>query len=97
MAESLGPCCACGRTENVRNVLMLDKLAPIPGTGWGCVVCHAPQDGAVAVLCDDCLENRTPIKFVVAGFAARNARVPIETVTEPFGHNMIFHREVVNG
>jgi hypothetical protein len=28
-----GPCCVCRGRENVRNILMLPRRAPVPGTG----------------------------------------------------------------
>ena len=48
----LGPCCCCGGTERVRDIVMLSRKAPVPGTGWGCVVCGLPNDGASYVCCD---------------------------------------------
>jgi len=90
--ELIGPCCACGLTRNVRNVIMLDKRAPIAGTGWGCVVCGLPSDGAVAVVCDDCLDEEAPLKFICKGYASQGDRAPIETATEPFGHDLALHR-----
>lgn len=48
---SLGPCCACGHEgPEVRNIMMLNRLCPIPGRGWGCVQCGIPMDYATAVL-----------------------------------------------
>jgi hypothetical protein len=82
----LGPCCNCGATAGVINVMMLDKRAPTPGKGWGCVVCNLPADGAVAVLCDDCVEQ--PIKAVCDGYPNEGKRVPIEQLSdEVFQHD----------
>ena len=47
---NLGPCCHCGRTDDVRTIVMLSRRGPMPGCGWGCVVCGLPLDGAIAVL-----------------------------------------------
>ena len=73
----LGRCCACleeGTEGNpVRNLMMLDRLAPTPGTGWGCFVCGLPLDGAVAVLCERCVEAEADGSgFGVAGSVRRD-------------------------
>jgi hypothetical protein len=82
---SLGPCCNCGTTENVRNIVMLARRAPTPGSGWGCVVCGLPSDGAVAVMCDDCLEQEP--RAVCDGYPVAGKRVPIEQLAaEAFDH-----------
>jgi hypothetical protein len=42
----LGPCCICEvESHRVRNIIMLDKEAPIPGRGWGCLACGLPLIG----------------------------------------------------
>jgi hypothetical protein len=33
-------CCGCGGRGNVRNIVMHNLRAPVPGTGWGCFQCH---------------------------------------------------------
>jgi len=63
---NLGMCCRCGTDENVRNIITLHKRSPY-GFGWGCVQCNLPAEGAIAVLCDDCLEDEAPIREVVKG------------------------------
>lgn len=88
----LGACCACGGSENVRNIICLNRKGPTPGKGWGCFVCGLPQDGAVAVLCDDCLEWGAKIRFVCIGYPASDGRMPIEELPdEPFEHNLTYH------
>jgi hypothetical protein len=80
-APSLGPCCVCERTEGVRNIVMLDRRAAIPGHGWGCAICHLPGDGAYAVLCDECLPkwrlDETILTLVCRGYPATEGRIPI--------------------
>lgn len=71
--SNLGPCCNCERTNGVRNIVMLDRRSPTPGHGWGCVVCDLPFDGAVVVLCDDCIAVSPP-KFVCTGYPAADGR-----------------------
>lgn len=82
----LGPCCACGREgPEVRTLVMLDRKAHIPGAGWGNAAIGLPADGAIAVLCDNCLEAGSEPTQVVYGFAASKQRRPLEELTEPFG------------
>jgi hypothetical protein len=90
--NDFGPCCACEGFANVRNILMLHVKAPVPGTGWGCVVCHKKSDGAVAVLCDRCFLTNAPIFFVVHGYLMHKQRVKIDELTEPFEHDLRFHK-----
>lgn len=96
----LGPCCACDRTgDSVRNLIMLDFAAPVPGTGWGCFQCGLPMNGATAVICDGCLEAEAEINFVIDGQPLVHKRLPIAEAREraggrPFNHNMERHPEV---
>lgn len=90
----LGACCACRtRGATVRNIVMLPKRAPVAGTGWGCVTCRVPADGAIAVVCDACMEADRPILDVCFGYAPRNERVSIATVTEVFEHKAGLHTD----
>ncbi|MDQ3652668.1 MAG: hypothetical protein M3458_20805 [Acidobacteriota bacterium] len=93
---SLGRCCVCETTEGVVNIIALDLRVPLtPGTRpsgtWGCVVCDLPAEGAVAVVCDACLEQ--PLKFACVGYPYLNRRVPVERLTEPFTHDLSKHPE----
>lgn len=96
-AESLGPCCACGKTgPDVRNILMLDRLCPTPDRGWGCVACGLPMDYASAVLCDGCLESKAEIKFVCTGYPASDGRTPIADAPEvKVKHDPLYHPEML--
>lgn len=91
----LGPCCACEKLgPDVRNVIMLHRKGPTPGKGWGCLVCGLPLDGAVAVLCDDCLEAKAEIRFVCGGYPAQDGRMPLEDLPEErFEHDLSYHWE----
>lgn len=93
----VGRCCACGMAgPTVRNFIMLEKPAPVPGTGWGCLVCGLPSDGALAVVCDACLESNAEIVLVCYGYAASGDRVPMASLApEPFDHDMSRHPEVL--
>lgn len=91
----LGACCACNKTgPAVRNVLMLHQTAPVSGTGWGCFVCGLPADGAVSVVCDDCLEAGTEPTQVIYGYPVNRERVGINDYEhQPFDHDMSQHPE----
>lgn len=100
---SLGPCCACGRSDPevwVRNIIMLQKKSQIPGHGWAWVVCGLPPDGATAVLCDECLGSDEPghplarePRFACRGLPATEGRIPIEDLTGIFGHDEEKHTQ----
>lgn len=94
---NLGKCCSCEKEgPDVRNVMALPFKKPStePGSAWGCFVCGLPNEGAIAVLCDDCLHNGK-IRFVVDGYAGDNLRLPVDEVqatAEPHNHDMSFHQ-----
>ncbi len=94
---NLGPCCSCERIgPSVRNIMTLHLRAPVPGTGWDCFQCSLPPDGAIAVLCDECLEASLPIRFVCVGRPGEGNRLPIEQLNgEIFDHDMSKHPEEV--
>ncbi|MGC2239171.1 MAG: hypothetical protein WA584_23650 [Pyrinomonadaceae bacterium] len=98
--ESLGPCCVCETTVGVRNVLMLDEKSPTPGRGWGCVVCGLTSDGALAVVCDACLEklddDYSQLKFACTGYPATDGRTPIDEVFGLHEHDRRLH-EALDG
>src|SRR5687767_7678986 len=89
----LGPCCACEKLEAVRNIIMLNVKGTVPGYGWGCFVCGLSTDGAVAVICDECLESNVEIRFAVDGKLDDKKRIPIGELTVPHNHDMSRHPE----
>lgn len=91
-----GPCCCCGRSDvRVRNIIMLKKRAPAPGTGWGCFQCDLPPDGAVYVCCDRCLGKNEPPREVVSGKMEQKGRAPVESLApEAFEHDFTRHPEL---
>jgi hypothetical protein len=92
MTLDFGPCCCCGGTQRVRNFVTLNRRAPVPGKGWGCVVCGLPLDGALYVVCDQCLETEARPREVIYGYPAEKRRAPIELLSpEPFKHRTEFH------
>jgi len=81
----------------VRNLVQIDRRSPAPGVGcWGCVVCGLPAAGALAVLCDECLERRRPALYACVGAPCENHRVPRAELTERFEHDLAKHDEYEN-
>lgn len=105
MTKKLGSCCICAGTKKVVNILMLNLLSPTPGHGWGCVVCGVPADGAVAVVCDACVEEcgengdviKDRLRWVCTGYPASEGRTPIQEATGFFDHDRAGHPELSNG
>lgn len=97
--ESLGKCCICEiENADVRNLITLHKKSPEEKGGWGCVVCDLPARGAVAVLCDNCLDvtmndQNVGIKLACLGYPGENRRIEVEQLTEDFDHDMSKHPE----
>jgi hypothetical protein len=93
----LGCCCACGTTDSlrmIRNIVMLPVRAPVAGTGWGCLHCGLPQDGALAVVCDPCLESNQEIIMVASGQLGDKQRMPRSALADrPFDHDRSKHPE----
>ena len=90
MPSLLGSCCVCGTFEGVTNLITLHQRAPVPGTGWGCFLCQLPEDGAVAVTCDQCL--RLKLVWACHGYPHEGKRVPIESLEGEFDHDHELHR-----
>jgi len=94
-------CCACGqRKRGVRNVMCLHKKAPIRGTGWGCAACGLPPDGALAIVCDDCIgENwkegqplKNEIKYACVGYVEQSTkRIPVDELQGVHEHDPTKH------
>lgn len=94
-AVQLGPCCICTGYRKVRNVLLLDALCPIPGKGWGCLACNLAQNGAIAVVCDSCLQTYgdpvANLRFACTGFPGTDGRTPIEELEGHWKHDVTQH------
>lgn len=88
----LGPCCACPAVgPAVRNVLMLSQKAPMAGRGWACLLCNLPADGAIAVVCDACLETTAPLTQACRGYPGEDGRVPIGDLEGSQQHDQAIH------
>jgi len=82
-----------------RAIGMVHKKAPIAGTGWGCFQCGLPNDGAMAIACDACVESgltstQNP-REVCAGKPGESAlRVMYNELGESFDHDESKHPEL---
>lgn len=99
MKTKLGTCCGCGARKRVRGLVCLPKKSPIPGHGWGCLVCDLPADGAMAVLCDRCFDRaeeeglEAVLRFACRGYPATDGRVPIGELQGIHEHDLSQHPE----
>lgn len=91
MTSDLAPCCACGGARAVHTIVMLDVKGPLEGRGWGCVVCGLPNDGALAVLCDVCVEAGAAPRVACAGWVRDPARIAVAELTTPHAHDRAKH------
>lgn len=76
MAGDLGLCCACGQSP-ATTIVLLPRRAPVAGSGWGCSICGLGNDGALAVLCQACLEAGAPPTHVVDGYLSGCGRIAV--------------------
>ena len=100
----LGPCCVCEGTENVHHILSLNRRLNKDmlghNLGWGCVTCGLAFDGAVAVVCDGCLDTGTgavrgEIQFIRLGGHMAGRRVTIASIPDiPYQHDLSRHPEI---
>lgn len=89
-------CCACGELrEDVHNVVCLPVKAPIPGTGWGCVECGLPADGALALVCDSCAlrpdDEQRAVEFAYNGPVGGPELVQVKWLTGQWQHDLTKH------
>jgi len=69
---ALGKCCACEnplRNSKHLNLITLDKAANWEFPTWGNILAKREEDRigvrATAIICDDCVEVKTVIKFAI--------------------------------
>ena len=91
-----GRCCGCFVDNiTVRNFVMMQFETPLQGTGWGCFKCDLPMNGAVSVLCDECIDMGQEPLFICLGHPENDMREPIAALdTDPHKHDMSRHPEV---
>ena len=97
MDEDYGPCCICESETDVLNIIQLDYKVKSE-SGWGCIVCGVPAEGAVAIVCDPCFEKYSDtiedeIRFLMDG---RERRIPVPPIEGriPHEHDLSRHPEI---
>lgn len=97
MKTEYGSCCICESTRNVNNLIQLDYKVE-SASGWGCVQCGLKMEGAIAIVCDTCIELygkqsdfKDKIKFLMNGIK----RIPVLPVEKrvPHEHDLSRHPE----
>lgn len=94
--KDFGACCACllrKPVEQVQTLVLIDRRTPY-GDGWGCLQCHLPEEGAIAVLCNECVEGQVQIRQFIKGKVLSHERAPFAELTEPFEHRPAYHPEL---
>jgi len=86
---ALGKCCACEdplKNSKHLNLVTLDKAANWEFPTWGNVSAKREEDRkgvrAVAIICDDCVEHKTVIKFAIDVKVVGNDPQESEAITE---------------
>lgn len=93
----LGRCCGCNARLGVRNVVMLEKKSPIPGRGWGCLICDLPADGAIAAVCDHCQRACADrgidevLRFACRGYPGTDGRIEYSELQGRHEHDLSRH------
>jgi hypothetical protein len=92
---NLGPCCVCGCAD-AHAIVFLDFFGPPGFIGWGCFQCGLPSQGAIAILCEPCVESGAEPLFIADGhYATDRVRLSLEHYRRvPFVHNDALHPEL---
>jgi hypothetical protein len=100
--NNIVPCCVCEKVTLCRHIVMLAKRGSTPGKGWGCFVCKLPNDGATAVICDECREAlqyqghdkaMEAIKCWCVNGLTKPERAMVSDLSEAFNHDLSKHPE----
>jgi len=93
-----GTCCVCQSDMEMYNIIQLDYKVESE-SGWGCFKCGLPMQGAVAVVCDGCLDEHgndieDQIRFLMDGV---KGRIPVPPVADriPHEHDLSLHPECI--
>ena len=92
-APPMGTCCACGKSDHtVVNLATIDRVAPLPGTGWSCLACGLPPNGAMAVVCNGCIVMGRDVTHAIVGQPGSFERIALTDYPyEPFDHDLDKH------
>lgn len=95
-----GCCCACGRiVSDLQNLLMMPFRAPEGFPGWGCVTCGLPSAGAIAVVCNACVDRGAEPQMIAGGrYALEGKRIKLQGFARiPHDHDLKRHPELQRG
>ena len=93
--KNYGACCICeAETADVQNIIMLDYKTRSESV-WGCYVCWLPFEGAVACVCDTCIEKYDNVEAEIKFLMDSHRRIPVPPVEERVlhQHNLSLHPE----
>ena len=95
-AGMIGECCACRRRDVRRHIVLLNCLAPVSGTGWGCLVCNMPNDGGLGLVCSRCVakgrNKAMHMMLIVSGYVMDDHLIDAAPWREkPFDHDLEVH------
>lgn len=94
ITEDYGTCCVCESEMDECVLIQLDYKVESE-SGWGCLVCDLPMEGAMAVVCADCFDEydddlEDKIKFLMNGIRGRIPVPPPESRIK-HEHNLMYH------
>lgn len=95
--QNFGLCCVCG-ADGSSNFVLLKRLAPVPGTGWGCALCGLPPNGAIAICCEKCVSRAFMggITQVVYGMPTAGGRCDLSGLkNSTFDHDQAQHNSAI--
>ena len=92
--EDYGTCCVCESEMEICFIIQLDYKVESE-SGWGCVKCGLSPQGAIALVCSDCVDKfgegiEDQIKHLMDG---KKGRLPVPPVEKriPHGHDLSLH------
>jgi hypothetical protein len=95
LLPGFGPCCCCeGDIPRQPRLMMLELEAPAGFKGWGCLVCRLPLRGAIAVVCESCIQAQRLPQFIAAGsdlYDNQRQRLDDTFEQKPFAHDPHAH------
>ena len=92
--DDYGLCCICEGKLDIVNIVNLPFKVKSE-SGWGCVVCDLPMEGAVSLLCSICIEDFVieDIKFLTYG---KTGRIPLPHEYERVIHEHDMSKHIVD-
>lgn len=94
--DEYGTCCVCESEMETCGIIQLGYKVESE-SGWGCYQCGLPMEGAIAIVCGDCVDKHAEtiedqIKYLMDGKKGRFPVPPVEKrVTHE--HDLSLHPE----